>query len=89
MKPDTVTAMQQLIAEIRRRIPLDALAVEVCADSCDGCSLKLLEYLKTEVENWEWRLAQGDAPRFGDLDRLARSARKIHAALSKNGLLAD
>ena len=87
MKPDTVTAMQQLIAEIRRRIPMDATEAEVCADGCDSCSLKLLEYLRSELAGWELRLDRGEVPHFGDLDRLARSARKIRAALEKSGNL--
>lgn len=86
-KPDTQTAMHGLIDQIRVAIPFASLRVEVCGDSCDGCSQKLLDYLESEVDNWESRLEQGERPNFGDLERLAKSARKIQRVLVKNGLL--
>lgn len=48
--------------------------------------MKLLTYLESEVENWEYRLDEGETPNFGDLNRLAKSAGKIHRVLEKNGL---
>jgi hypothetical protein len=79
--------MRDLIEQVRLAIPFDLPEAQVCrADGCDGCSLKLLSYLETELEGWEQRLAEGVQPNFGDLHRLAASARKIHRILSKNGL---
>ena len=85
MKPDTRTAMQQLIVQVRASIPFDA--PETCSDSCRGCSQKLLEFLDTELESWESRLAEGESPTFGDLQRLARQSRKVFEALQRNGLI--
>jgi hypothetical protein len=86
-KPDTVEAMRRLIDEIRAAIPLQFSEAELCRDGCNACSLKLLEFLSSELENWEARLAQGEKPGLAELSQLARSARKIQRALVKNGIL--
>ena len=86
MKPDTRTAMADLITQVRAAIPFDSAVTELCADSCDGCSVKLLEFLGAELDNWQYRLDQGEIPSLGDLDKLARSSRKIYRVLQKNGV---
>ena len=88
-KPDTREAMRNLIGEIRRTLPFALSAEDICADECRGCSVKLLEYLESELDNWQYRLDNDETPNFGDLAKLARSGRKIHGALQKNGLLDD
>lgn len=87
-KPDTRTAMWQLIAEVRETFSFDAPATQACSGECQGCSLKLLEYLDGELCGWEQRLEVGDTPNFGDLSGLAKTSRKVHATLEKNGLVA-
>ena len=87
-RPDPSTAMQRLIQEIRVQIPFDTPEASLCRGPCKGCSKKLLEFLDTELEEWEGRLEEGVVPRFGDLTRLERLARKVMAALRKNGLIA-
>lgn len=87
MKPDTRTAMETLIRQIRLTLPFADRQARLCGDDCQLCSLKLLDYLEMELESWEQRLARGDRPDFGDLNRLARSARRIQRALQRNGLL--
>jgi hypothetical protein len=79
--------MGQLIAEVRTAIPFDAPASQVCSGECDLCALKLLEYLDGELGAWEQRLEAGETPHLGDLARLAKTSRKVHAALEKNGLI--
>lgn len=79
--------MRQLIAEIRAQVPFDLPEAQICADSCQGCSLKLLEYLSMELEEWEGRLAAGETPSLGDLHRLGQNARKIRRVLEENGLV--
>ncbi|MEA1048693.1 hypothetical protein U5801_02490 [Lamprobacter modestohalophilus] len=88
MKPDTRTAMHELIAEVRETLPFDAPATQVCGGDCQGCSLKLLDYLDGELCGWEQRLDAGETPHFGDLSQLAKTSSKVYAALEKNGLLA-
>lgn len=87
-RPDPSTAMQRLIQEIRVQIPFDTPEASLCRGPCKGCSKKLLEFLDTELEEWKGRLEEGEVPRFGDLTRLERLARKVMAALRKNGLIA-
>ncbi len=86
-RPATPVAMRELIQQIRSAIPLDMPEAQACSDSCNACSLKLLEYLSGELDNWEARLAAGEVPGLADLSQLARSARKIHRVLQKNGLI--
>ncbi len=81
--------MRRLIQQIRSTIPLDLPEAQVCSDSCNACSLKLLEYLSGELENWEARLDNREKPGLADLSQLARSARKIHRVLQKNGLIEE
>lgn len=89
MKPDTRTAMQNLIDEIRQAIPFDTPETEMCADdsSCQGCSLKLLEFLAMELDNWQQKLDDGEVPNFGDLARLGKSSQKIYKTLQRNGII--
>ncbi|MCU7809988.1 MAG: hypothetical protein KZQ77_01955 [Candidatus Thiodiazotropha sp. (ex Notomyrtea botanica)] len=81
--------MRQLIRQVRKAIPFDLSEEEICGDTCQGCSSKLLIFLETELDEWEIKLADGITPNFGDLDRLARQSKKIHRALELNGLLVD
>lgn len=76
-----------MIEQIRLAIPFDTDLKDVCSEDCRGCSMKLLEYLDSELESWEYRLAQHEVPDFRDLSRLERSGRKIFKALQKNGLI--
>jgi len=87
MKPDTREAMHRLIAQIRLNIPFELSADDICKDECKNCSIKLLEYLSSEIESWEYRLQHDEIPNFKDLSRLARSGHKIYQALRKNGLV--
>ncbi len=87
MKPDAPTAMRQLIAQIRETLPFDAPQAQVCQGPCEGCSMKLLDYLDSELSGWEQRLDQGERPGLAELSQLARTARRVHRVLQKNGLL--
>ncbi len=85
-KPDTVEAMRRLIAAVRQAVPLEPDAETLCRDGCQACSLKLVEFLASELADWEARLDAGEKPSLADLSRLERTARKVHRALQKNGL---
>lgn len=87
MKPDTRTAMRNLIGQIRAAIPFDLPEAKMCSDSCDGCSIKLLEFLESELQDWERELDVGKQPNFGDLARLANTGKKIFKILERNGLV--
>ena len=89
MKPDVPTAMRQLIAQIRETLPFGAPEAQICQGPCEGCSMKLLNYLDNELTCWEQRLDQGERPGLAELSRLARTARRVHQVLQKNGLLEE
>lgn len=87
MKPNTQTAMRDLIRQVRTAIPFDVPAARDCPDLCKGCTPKLLDLLDMELGDWERRLAAGETPTFGDIDRLAKMSRRIYKVLQSNGLL--
>lgn len=87
MKPDSRTAMHALIAQVRTAMPFDAPRARICSGDCQGCSRKLLDHLDAELGSWEARLAAGETPNFGDLSGLAKTSRKIHGILARNGLV--
>ena len=80
--------MREIIQQIRDTFPFELGEEELCTDTCSyGCPLKLLEYIDMEITAWEERLDDGEVPNFGDLQKLARSGKKIHRVLKKNGLV--
>ncbi|WP_263081187.1 hypothetical protein [Endozoicomonas sp. Mp262] len=79
--------MRELIGRIREEIPFDMPESDICSGSCKGCSKKLLEYLESEVDNWDYKLSHGETPDFGDISSLARSGKKIFKVLKVNGLI--
>jgi len=87
MKPDRPTAMKNLIQEVRMAMPFDMPEANICSGICKGCSLKLLEYLDTELEHWEYRLKEGESPSFGEINQLAKTSKKIYTVLQKNDLI--
>ncbi|MGS2724798.1 hypothetical protein ACVBEJ_13750 [Porticoccus sp. GXU_MW_L64] len=87
MKPDTTTAMAQLVAQIRQAIPFETPTEKLCDNQCRGCAKKLLEFLDMELGDWEHRLESGEQPSFGDIDQLARRGSKIHRALQRMQLV--
>ena len=89
MKPNTSIAMQNLIDEVRETMPFDAGEAQLCADSCNGCSLKLLEFLDMELQDWEQKLREGVEPSFGDIHKMGKTCKKIYMVLKKNGLVEE
>ena len=79
--------MRGLIAEVRASMPFHLPAAQACTGACDGCSVKLLDYLDGELCAWEARLAAGERPGLGDLSRLERTSRKVYRVLAANGLV--
>lgn len=86
-KPDTKTAMENLIVEIRSAIPFDTPIDQLCDGPCTGCSKKLLDYLDMALEEKETLLSTGHNPTLGEINRLKKTAMKIHGVLVQNGLV--
>ncbi len=87
MKPNTTVAMQQLIEQIRTALSMDHINNEICTGQCKVCPTKLVEYINMELENWEYRLQNGEIPNFKDLSKLAKTSHKVYKALDSRGLL--
>ena len=87
MKPDATTAMQQLIDRIRTAFPFDRPEAQICAGPCQGCSLKLLGFLESELDGWEGRIVAGERPGLAELSQLIKTSRKIGRALERSGLM--
>lgn len=79
-------AMRILIGQIRAELPFDVPQARICSGPCQGCSLKLLDYMETELLDWERRLDAGERPGLAELSQLAKSARRVQRVLEKNGL---
>jgi hypothetical protein len=88
MKPSTDRAMLQLIGQIRETFPFDRPEAQLCAGPCQGCSLKLLGFLETEVDAWEGRIVSGERPGLAELSQLIRTSHKIARVLHRAGLMA-
>ncbi|GAA5523676.1 hypothetical protein Maes01_00225 [Microbulbifer aestuariivivens] len=86
-KPDTRTAIRQIIAQARETLPFSMPAAELCAGPCGSCSKKLLEYLDGEIVEWEQRLDNGEVPTLGEVNKFGRLCQKIHRAIAANGLI--
>ena len=86
-KPTTTVAMQQLIEQIQQGLPFHLTPNELCDGECQGCKLKLLEYMTAEIASWQQRLANGEEPSFGELHKFGRTAQKIRRVFVKSGLL--
>lgn len=87
MKPNRPNAMRHLIKQIREAIPFDLPEANLCSGKCNGCSQKLLDYLDSELEDWEYRLQDGETPDFGEIQRIAKTSKKIYKILDRNGLI--
>jgi hypothetical protein len=88
-KPDVAAAMRDLIQRARATLPFEATEAQVCTGVCQGCSRKLLDFLDSELDDWERRLDAGERPGLGDLSRLIQTSRKVQRVLMRNGLIED
>ena len=79
--------MQQLINEVKQHIPFERPLADICSDDCNGCSMKLLEFLDMELIDWQRRLDAHDVPTLGDIKRLETTSKKIYKILQRNGLV--
>jgi hypothetical protein len=87
MKPSRSNAMRQLITQVRTAMPFDLPEANLCSGKCNGCSQKLLDYLDSELEDWEYRLKDGETPDFGEIQRIVKTSKKIYKILDRNGLV--
>lgn len=86
-KPDRTQAMLQLIKTVREKFPFNESEANMCTGQCNSCSMKLLDYLDIQLEDWEYRLKKGEIPTFGDIQQIAKTSKKIYHALDKHNLV--
>ena len=83
MRPDTVTAMQTLIDQIRDALPFDQPDAYFCSGACRACSQKILDFMDEELCDAQSALDEGHKPTLGELERLAKRAKKVEKSLLK------
>ena len=68
-------------------VPFDIPPAKLCDGPCTGFPKKLMEYLDTELEEWEYRLNQDESPSLGEVHALGKTSKKIYTVLKKNDLI--
>ncbi len=88
-KPDRVTAMLQIIEQVKQELPLYESDTFVCGPdgSCVGCPKKLLELVDGELSYWESAIAKGNTPQFDDIRRFGKLCTNVKRGLARNGVL--
>ncbi len=87
-KPDTKTAMYQLLKVIREHIPFGLKEADMCQGICRGCSKKMMEMLDAEVSQWQADLDNDLAdPTLADLAFMEKLARRTEKILRRNSLM--
>jgi len=86
MKPNTSTAMKLLIEQIQNALPFEKSEHEICAGKCVGCPKKMLEYMGSELDHYQCQLANEATPTLGEINDLARIAKKVHRNMARNNL---
>ena len=88
-KPDRVTAMQQLIEQVKVELPLYEPDTFFCGtdNSCISCPKKLMELVDTELGYWEHQLQIGTIPNFDDISRFAKLCKNVKRGLVRNNLV--
>ena len=79
----------QFLVGFSHPVPFEAPEAQVCTGVCQGCSRKLLDFLESELDDWERRLDAGERPGLGDLSRLIQASHKVRRVLIRNGLIED
>tara|TARA_R110002050_G_scaffold81028_7_gene173212 strand:+ start:16621 stop:16905 length:285 start_codon:yes stop_codon:yes gene_type:complete len=87
-KPDRISAMKQLIAQVKQTFPLDSADIFRCgpANTCVGCPKKLLELVDAELTYWESAINQGITPSFGDISRFGKLCSNVSRGLKRNNI---
>ncbi len=88
-KPDRVTAMRQIIDEVKAEFPLYEPSTFICGSNidCQGCPKKLLELVDGEISYWEHAMAKGVIPNFEQIRRFGKTCLGVKRGLARNNLL--
>ncbi|MBQ4890739.1 hypothetical protein J8L86_12835 [Shewanella sp. MMG014] len=88
-KPDRITAMQQIMTQVKATFPLTEPDTFVCGPegNCQGCPKKLLELVDSEISYWEAAIEHGNTPLLGDISRFAKLCKNVKRGLDRNGVI--
>ncbi|ARD20888.1 MULTISPECIES: hypothetical protein [Shewanella] len=88
-KPDRITAMQQIMTQVKATFPLTEPDTFVCGPegNCQGCPKKLLELVDSEISYWEAAIEHGNTPQLGDISRFAKLCKNVKRGLDRNGVI--
>lgn len=81
--------MEDLIRQAREKIPFHLTFTGDCEGRCDECAFKLMEFLDTDLCDWEARLKRGDTPNLGDVHKLADDCKAVYAIIQAQGLVKE
>ncbi|MFV0448379.1 MAG: hypothetical protein ACK5MF_07950 [Vibrio sp.] len=85
-KPDRITAMQQIIDEVKEQFPLYNEDTFKCGtdNTCIGCPKKLMELVDSELSYWQHQINRGIEPGFDDIRRFGKMCKNVHRSLVRN-----
>ncbi len=88
-KPDRISAILNIIEQVKRELPLHEEDTFVCGDgtSCIGCPKKLMELVDTEVTYWESAIQRGIIPGFDDIRKFGKLCTNVKRGLIRNNLV--
>ncbi|EOC1853717.1 hypothetical protein [Vibrio parahaemolyticus] len=88
-KPDRITAMQRIIDQTKRELPLYESDTFVCGTegNCIGCPKKLMELVDSELSYWEHTISRGINPNFDDIRRFGKLCTNVKRGLVRNNIL--
>ena len=91
MKPDRMTAMREIIEQVKAEFPLYEPSTFICGANtdCAGCPKKLLEMVDSEICYWESAMKRGVSPKFDEIRRFGKMCSSIRRALLRNNLLRE
>jgi hypothetical protein len=91
MKPDRMTAMREIIEQVKAEFPLYEPSTFICGANtdCAGCPKKLLEMVDSEICYWECAMKRGVSPKFDEIRRFGKMCLSVRRALLRNHLLRE
>lgn len=91
MKPDRMTAMREIIAQVKAEFPLYEPSTFICGANtdCAGCPKKLLEMVDSEICYLESAMKRGVSPKFDEIRRFGKMCLSVRRALLRNNLLRE
>ncbi|OQU53601.1 hypothetical protein CGH99_18265 [Vibrio parahaemolyticus] len=87
-KPDRMTAMRNIIDQVKAELPIYEPETFVCGPEgqCIGCPKKLLEMVDSELSYWESAMERGIVPQFDEIRRFGKMCTNVRRSLVRNNV---